>query len=100
MFFKKISILILLVSIILLLNSCSEKKIEVSKPLYQLQSNAVIPKFDAENAYQYIKEQIKFGPRNPNSMAHAAALNYLTNTLSKFTQTVIKQPFTYTGYNG
>ena len=96
---KKISPLILLLAV-LTFSSCSEKKVEVSKPLYELQTNVVIPTFEAKSAFQYIKEQIKFGPRNPNSMAHAAALNYLTNTLSKFTQTVIKQPFTYTGYNG
>lgn len=98
MLIKRISPLILLA--VFTFNSCSEKKVEVSKPLYELQSNVIIPTFEANNAYQYIKEQIKFGPRNPNSMAHAAALNYLTNTLNKFTQTVIKQPFTYTGYNG
>lgn len=100
MLIKKISSLIIILLLVVTFNSCSEKKVEVSKPLYQLQSNAVIPTFDAKNAYQYIKEQIKFGPRNPNSKAHVATLNYLTNTLSKFTQTVIKQPFTYTGYNG
>lgn len=99
MLLKKISSIILLLAV-LTFNSCSEKKVEVSKPLYELQTNFVIPTFEAKKAYQYIKEQIKFGPRNPNSMAHAAALNYLTNTLSKFTQTVLKQPFTYTGYNG
>lgn len=98
MLIKKISPLILLA--VFTFNSCSEKKVEVSKPLYELKTNAVIPKFDAKNAYQYIKEQIKFGPRNPNSKAHVAALNYLANTLSKYTQSVVKQPFTYTGYNG
>jgi Zn-dependent M28 family amino/carboxypeptidase len=99
MFIKKINPLILLLAVFAF-NSCSEKKVEVSKPLYELKTKAVVPAFEAKNAYQYIKEQIKLGPRAPNSMAHAAALNYLTNTLSKFTQTVIKQPFTYTGYNG
>lgn len=100
MLFKKFPILILLSSIVFLFNSCSEKKVEVSKPLYQLKTNAVIPKFDAKEAYQYIEEQIKFGPRNPNSLAHSAALNYLVNTLSLYTKSVTKQSFTYTGYKG
>ena len=86
--------------IIFTLTSCSEKKVEVLKPLYELKTVTAIPKFNADYAYQYVKEQIKFGPRNPNSIAHDAALNYLANTLGKFTQSVTKQSFTYTGYNG
>ncbi len=95
---KKIFILIL--PIVFIITSCSEKKVEVSKPLYELTAKNIIPKFEAKNAYQYIKEQIKFGPRSPNSTAHANTLNYLTNTLGKFTQSVTKQSFTYVGYNG
>ncbi len=97
--FKKTTLAFSLL-MIFTLTSCSEKKVEVLKPLYELKTVTAIPKFKADNAYQYIKEQIKFGPRNPNSMAHDAALNYLANTLGKFTQSVTKQSFTYTGYNG
>jgi len=100
MVFKRVKFLILIILTTVLINSCGENKVEVSKPLFELKAQSVIPKFDANNTYQYIKEQIKFGSRNPNSMAHSAALNYLFNTLSKYTQNVTKQSFNYTGYNG
>jgi len=99
MLFKNIILSLLLISSIVLY-SCGENKVKVSKPLYELVNNSTIPKFDANNVYQHIKDQIKFGPRNPNSIAHSAALNYLFSSLSKYTQYVSKQPFTYTGYNG
>lgn len=99
MFYKKFILSILIICTIVLF-SCGENKVQVNKPLFELTTNTNIPKFDANNAYQIIKEQIKFGPRNPNSMAHAAALNYLFNFLSKYTQNVTKQSFNYTGYDG
>ncbi len=51
MFIKKISTLILLLAVFTL-NSCSEKKVEASKPLYELKTKAVIPTFDSEKAYE------------------------------------------------
>ena len=99
MIYKKFILSILIICTIVL-SSCGENKVEVNKPLYELVNNSNIPKFNANNAYQFIKEQIKFGPRNPNSMGHAAGLNYLFNTLSKYTQSVTKQSFNYTGYEG
>jgi hypothetical protein len=35
-----------------------------------------VPPFSAERAYLYIEEQVAFGPRVPNTEAHAQAMNY------------------------
>jgi hypothetical protein len=79
-------------------NSCrKEIKQENSKPLYELQNND-IPKFDAGNAYNQIEAQVKFGPRDPGSKGHQAALNYFQKELKKYTIYVDLQNFNYSGY--
>jgi glutaminyl-peptide cyclotransferase len=35
-----------------------------------------VPSFSSERAYQYIEEQVAFGPRVPNTEAHLNAMNY------------------------
>lgn len=35
-----------------------------------------VPSFSSDNAYQYIDEQVSFGPRVPNSEAHRQAIQY------------------------
>lgn len=99
---KKIIALIILPGILLifLFSSCSKKNEKESKPLYQLEKNYNIPKFDADNAYKQVEAQVKFGPRNPNSAGHAECLAYLENQLKKYADTLVLQPFTYPGYKG
>ncbi|NBC64114.1 MAG: M28 family peptidase [Bacteroidetes bacterium] len=38
-----------------------------------------VPEFSAEKAYQYIEDQVNFGPRVPNSEAHRKAVQYFRN---------------------
>ncbi|HKI79035.1 MAG TPA: M28 family peptidase [Ignavibacteriaceae bacterium] len=91
---------IFLLFAIFFIYSCGEKpQQEISKPLYELAKNYNIPKFDSENAYNQVKAQVNFGPRNPNSKGHEAALNYLQNELKKYCDDVQLQSFTYSGYN-
>ena len=57
-----------------------------------------IPKFNKDSAYLYIQDQVNFGPRVPNSKAHADCAIYLINKLSQFgaditTQSDIVQRF-------
>ena len=85
--------------IMLILSSCTEKVHEVSKPLYELKTNNTIPKFDSENAYQQVKAQTDFGPRNPGSAGHKRALVYLQNELGKYADEIKLQSFTYSGYD-
>lgn len=58
------------------------------------------PAFDEEQAYQFIKEQIAFGPRVPNTKAHQLCGDYLIKTMQSFADTVIVQPATVLAYTG
>ena len=51
--------------------------------------------FDGSNAYKYLKEQCKFGARDPGSMGHKKCLNYLTVELNKYADRVTQQSFSY-----
>lgn len=53
-----------------------------------------IPAFDADSAYQFIQDQVNFGPRVPNSEAHRNAKDYLESQLERYADKVIVQPFT------
>ncbi len=98
---KKLIILIPLLFAILL-NSCQNEQPEqkVSRPLYTLKDNPQLPLFNAANAYSQIEKQVSFGPRNPNSRGHAAALLYLENELKQYADQMELQKFSYTGYKG
>ena len=61
---------------------------------------ASIPQFSGNGAFEYLKAQTAFGPRNPNSPGHAACLGYLVSTLKGFADQVRLQEFTHQGYDG
>jgi len=55
-----------------------------------------VPFFDGNLAFEYLTAQTGFGPRNPGSEGAAACRDYLVAELSKTTDRVIRQPFTFT----
>ncbi len=52
-----------------------------------------IPEFNSENAYNYLKKQCEFGPRNPGSDGHTKCRNWLLAELNKSTSETYTQPF-------
>jgi Zn-dependent M28 family amino/carboxypeptidase len=42
------------------------------------------PNFNGDSAYQFIKDQVDFGPRFPNNEAHGKTANYLKNKLKSY----------------
>jgi len=75
--------------------SSSSAKVE-SQPVKQQN----VPAFDADSAWVFVENQVKFGPRVPNSEAHVACGNYLTSELKRFGAQVYEQETTLTAYNG
>lgn len=69
--------LIILFSFLLI--SCGEQEANLQ---FERQGRDV-PDFNANSAYNFIDEQVKFGPRVPNSEAHVEAKNYLVSELEK-----------------
>ncbi len=59
-----------------------------------------VPDFNADSAYSYIKKQVDFGPRVPNTEAHRKCAEYLVSKLKSFTDTVIVQEAKLRAFNG
>lgn len=57
------------------------------------------PVFDADSAYTYVENQVKFGPRVPNTPAHKDCGNYLASELRRFGAKVYEQEATLTAYD-
>jgi len=64
---------------ILLLVSCGDQKANLQ---FERQGREV-PAFNSGNAYNFIEEQVKFGPRVPNSDAHVQTKDYLVSEFEK-----------------
>lgn len=86
---------------ILLLSSCNISPKEESKQKEESPKKEVqVPLFNADSAYQYVAEQVAFGPRVPNTEAHRTAALYLEQTLKRFTPDVLVQSFQQRAYDG
>ena len=59
-----------------------------------------VPKFNADSAYQYVKAQVDFGPRIPNTQGHVNCGNYLAGQLEKFGAKVYNQYADVIAYDG
>lgn len=62
-------------------------------PIYKIKNNTTVPIFNSDNAFNYIKEQLKYGPRVPNSLAQKNCSNYLANELNKYADKTELQNF-------
>ena len=61
----------------------------------------VVPTFNPDSAYHYVKAQCDFGPRVPDTEAHAACLNYFIEQFNRFNaDTVIVQEGEMAIYDG
>lgn len=62
--------------------------------------NITVPAFNADSAYQYVAQQVVFGPRIPNTPAHAKAANYLIQKLRGFGADITVQEFQMEHFTG
>ena len=59
-----------------------------------------IPAFNADSAYLYVKQQVDFGPRIPNSPAHEKCADFLVQKLQTYCKNVIVQKGQVKAFNG
>jgi Zn-dependent M28 family amino/carboxypeptidase len=59
-----------------------------------------VPVFVADSAYQFIQSQVDFGPRVPNTDAHAQCAAYLSAKLKSFGAEVTEQKADLKAFNG
>jgi glutaminyl-peptide cyclotransferase len=60
----------------------------------------VVPSFNPDSAFLYVKKQVDFGPRVPNTSAHDKCADWLVNELKQYMDTVIVQEFKTRVFNG
>ena len=93
--------LVFIIATALLLASCGDKK-PSGQPTQKNENKTTVsvPQFNADSAYQFVAKQTSFGPRVPETEAHAACAEWLTNKLTEFADTVIVQDFRTKLFNG
>lgn len=92
---------IIILFIIPFIISCGNNKEKPStKKTTVKKKHIVIPKFSADSAFEYIKNQVDFGPRVPNTEAHALCAEYLYTTLAMYTDTAQIQQFKVRAFDG
>ena len=83
------------------MTSCDNK--QNSKPAAQPApqvKQVVIPDFNADSAYNYVKKQLDFGPRVPGSIAHKQCAEWFVDFFSDKADTVYVQDFRTRLYDG
>ena len=78
--------------------SCGNKA--VKNDAKQASYVQVSPAFDSDSAYNYVKSQVDFGPRVPNSEAHTACGDYLVSELNRFGANVTEQKADLKAFDG
>lgn len=61
---------------------------------------AVTVSFDADSAYSYVKKQVEFGPRVPNSDAHRLAGDWMVAELKRHGASVVEQRADIKAFDG
>ena len=92
---------VIIAALALALVSCGNKQTkETPKPKDEPKKTVVVPDFNADSAYQFVAKQTAFGPRVPETPAHAQCAEWLSETLNAFADTVIVQEFRTKLYTG
>ncbi|WP_234571907.1 M28 family peptidase [Rhodohalobacter sp. 614A] len=78
----KLRFLLVFILLTLIIGCNSEPNLKFQK------QGREVPEFSADHAYQYVEDQVAFGPRVPNSEAHRETVQYLRN---HFLETAGKQ---------
>ena len=81
---------------------CAQKEVKTTEPTPSKTdySQVAIPEFVTDSAYQYVADQVAFGPRTPNCSGWAKCADYLVNKMDQWCDTVMVQNFTATLWNG
>ena len=87
---------ILAILSIILIGCSSEPKVKKKT----VQTIIEVPSFNADSAFNFIADQVAFGPRVPNTPGHIACADYLIEKLNSYCDTVIVQEAQLTAFDG
>lgn len=86
--------------LLFLIFSCNHEKEKTAAANQEQQARTVnVPTFNADSAYFFVKKQVDFGPRVPDTKAHKQTGDYLVGTLEKFGAKVTSQEFESTTFD-
>jgi len=86
------------VSIAFWLGACNTNKTEVAEPKLPVKT-VDVPDFNADSAYYFVRKQVEFGPRVPNTPEHRRTGDYLVGKLKSYGAEVIEQTFEATSFD-
>ena len=90
--------------IIVFLGSCGGEETRPIKPAAGDKPTEIIrvqtPVFNQDSAYQFIQNQVDFGPRVPNTEAHTQCAIWMENKLKNYGATTLVQEAVVTAFNG
>lgn len=93
--------IIALLFIALVLISCGSSKEKKENLTQETKTKDIqVPVFNGQNAYQFVDSQVNFGPRVPNTDAHAKTEEYIIKQLESFGAKVQTQNFESDTYDG
>lgn len=86
----------------ILVVSCSKNNNKDIKTnaVYEFQQSSSYPEFSGERALELVEQQLKFGPRVPNSAGHDSCLVFLESFLTANGATLKMQDFSLPAYEG
>lgn len=79
--------------LIFLYNSCDQSGNTENQATVNQPPALQAPRFNADSAYEFIRKQVEFGPRTPNSSGHQACGDYLYRKLTTYADQVMVQEF-------
>ena len=74
--------------------------LNASKKVEKSDKTINVPEFNSDSAFQFIKNQVDFGARVPNTKAHNACATYLSTELKRLGAVVIEQNANLTAFDG
>lgn len=86
--------------LVVLVTSCRQRSDKPDDSVAPLTSTVTVPVFDADSAFFFVATQTDFGPRVPGTPAHARCALWLEETLGRFTDEVMVQPFATRVWSG
>jgi glutaminyl-peptide cyclotransferase len=75
----------------LILASCTGEK--DNKKVAGIENTVAVPIFNADSAYSFVKKQVSYGPRVPNTESHQKTGDFLVQDLKRHGAVVIEQRF-------
>ncbi|CAN5458092.1 M28 family peptidase [soil metagenome] len=95
---NNISKLFLFLLVFTVLFSCDTDRERVTETVADIPVN--VPAFNEDSAFNYIQQQVNFGPRVPNTRPHREAGKFLAQSLADLGWKVTEQEFEATAFDG